>query len=219
MKLDVTGPLYLMAKVLAWAAFHSWFRLRTRGVEKAPRKGPLIVASNHVSGLDPIIIGLSLRQRIYFLARETLLRGFPGWIMQVAGARPIRRDAADRNAIRTALGFLSDGKTIAMFPEGTRSRDGRVQPVRSGIGMISCRADCPILPVYIGGADRILPRGRYFPRPGPVVFLTGPLIRPASLPEGDSARERYDEIARRVHESLLDLERKARNDPGNSASS
>jgi 1-acyl-sn-glycerol-3-phosphate acyltransferase len=208
MRLTLSGPLYLMAKVLAWALFHSWFRLQTHGVEKAPRKGPLIVASNHVSGLDPIIIGAALRQRVFFLARETLLRGFGGWIMRVWGARPIRRDSADRNAIGVALGFLSAGRTVVMFPEGTRSRDGKVQPVRPGVGMIAVRADCPILPVYIRGAERILPRGKLFPRPGSLRFLAGPLIRPASIPEGDSPRERYDEIAKRVHQALLDLERK-----------
>jgi len=198
-----------MAKVLAWAVFHSWFRLQTHGVGKAPRNGPLIVASNHVSGLDPIIIGLALRQRVFFLARETLLRGFGGWIMRIAGARPIRRDSADRNAIGLALEYLSAGRTVVMFPEGTRSRNGKVQPVRPGVGMIAARSGCPVLPVYIGGAERILPRGKHFPRPGSLRFLAGPLIRPASIPAGDSPRERYDEIAEKVHRALLQLEREA----------
>jgi 1-acyl-sn-glycerol-3-phosphate acyltransferase len=209
MKSGLSGLLYLMAKVLAWALFHTWFRLRTRGVERAPRRGPLIVASNHISGLDPIIIGAALRPRVFFLARETLLKGFGGWIMRLWGARPIRRDSADRNAIGVALEYLAEGRAVVMFPEGTRSRDGRVQPVRPGVGMIAARSDCPILPVYIRGAERILPRGKLFPRPGSLLFVAGPLIMPASIPEGDSPRERYGEIAGRVHEALLDLEREA----------
>jgi 1-acyl-sn-glycerol-3-phosphate acyltransferase len=181
MSISITSPIYLAAKVLAWTAFHTWFRLRTVGVETAPCRGPLLVASNHTSGLDPIIIGLALRQRVYFLARQTLLRGFGGWIMRLGGAHPIRRDSADRAAIGLALDFLAKGKTVVMFPEGTRSRDGKVQPVRPGIGMIACRADCPILPVYIAGAAGILPRGKHFPRPGPLSFYTGPVLRPGAV--------------------------------------
>jgi len=198
--------LYVGAKALAWAAFQSLFRLRTRGVDGAPRRGPLLVASNHVSGLDPIIIGLGLRQRVFFLARETLLRGFWGYLMKAMGARPIRRDSADRAAIGLALEMLAEGKTVVMFPEGTRSADGTLQGIRSGVGLMAARAGCPVLPVYIRGAGELLPRGKRFPRPGKIAFLVGEAIVPDTVPRNDDVRSHYDAIAKRVHEALSGLE-------------
>lgn len=201
--------VYQGLKVLAWISFHSYFRLRTFGFEEAPRRGPLLVASNHVSALDPIIIGLALRQRVYFLARETLLRGFWGWLMQLLGARPIRRDSADRSAIGLALELLGRGDTVVMFPEGTRSRTGEVQEIRHGIGMIAARANCPVLPVYIAGARELMPRGRILPKPGRLAFFAGRLLSPDSIPRSENARDDYAEIAARVHTALSELEGRA----------
>lgn len=201
--------LYTAAKVLAWAAFHTFFRLRTYGVDQAPRKGPLLVASNHVSSLDPVIVGTGLRRRVYFMARETLLSGFWGWVMQVAGARPIRRDSADRSAIGQALELLERGCSVVMFPEGTRSVNGRVREIRAGIGMIAAKAGCPILPVYIAGAGELLPRGKSLPRPGRIDFLAGPLITPEAVPRSSEAREQYDRIAQQVWDRLRELEQRA----------
>jgi 1-acyl-sn-glycerol-3-phosphate acyltransferase len=206
----VSDIVYTGVKILAWSSFHSYFRLRTFGVEEAPRRGPLLVASNHVSGLDPIIIGVGLRQRVYFLARETLLRGFWGWLMQVAGARPIRRDSADRTAIGLALELLGRGDTVVMFPEGTRSRTGEVQEVRHGIGMIAARANCPVLPVYIAGARELLPQGRNLPKPGRLALFAGTVLSPDSIPRSENARDHYAEIAGRVHAALAELEARAR---------
>lgn len=199
--------LYTCFKVLTWACFHTYFRLRTFGLERAPGRGPLLVASNHVSSLDPLIIGVGLRQRVYFLARETLLRGFGGWVLQIGGARPIRRDSPDRSAIGLALQLLADGNTVVMFPEGTRSRGGQVQQIRSGIGLIAARAQCPVMPVYIAGAGELLPRGKRFPRPGALVFFAGEPIAPDSVPRSEDARDYYDSIARRVHAALCELEK------------
>jgi 1-acyl-sn-glycerol-3-phosphate acyltransferase len=198
--------LYTGAKVLTWTFFHTYFRLRTSGIEKVPRQGPLLVASNHVSGLDPLIVGVGLRQRVYFLARETLLVGFWGWLMQLGGARPIRRNSADRTAIGLALELLNGGHTVVMFPEGTRSRDGHVQPIRSGIGLIAAKANCPVLPVYIAGARQLLPRGKHFPQPGPIGLFAGEIIPPDSVPRNEDARDHYDRIAEQIHASLLRLE-------------
>ena len=82
---------YSFSKVLVWIAFHSYFRLHVFGSERVPPKGPLLVASNHVSSLDPMVIGVALRRQIFLLARDSLLGGFAGWMLQVHGARPIRR--------------------------------------------------------------------------------------------------------------------------------
>ena len=195
---------YTITKALLWLAFHSYLRLHVFGSERVPCTGPLLVASNHVSSLDPMVVGVALRRQVFLLARDSLLEGFPGWILQIHGARPIRRGKADRAAIRLGIDLLGQGRTLVLFPEGTRSWDGRLQPIRAGIGLIASRAQSPVLPVFIGGVADIMPRTKRWPRPGSIHVLIGdPLPPPEQNSDGS---EGHRMLVRDLENSLRGLQ-------------
>jgi cytidylate kinase len=149
----------------------SILRLRFEGDENLPRTGPLIVAANHASSADPVLIGAFLNGKlgrpVNWLGKRELVE-FPltGWAFRIAGIHPVDRDAADLEAFRTAMRILEAGQVLAVFPEGTRSRDGALQQVREGVGMLALRSGAPVLPVAVINSDRAWPRGQLLPRFG-----------------------------------------------------
>jgi cytidylate kinase len=147
-------------------------RLRFEGdVSAIPRDGPLIVAANHASSADPVLIGAFLNQifdrPLNWLGKRELVE-FPltGWAFRMAGIHPVDRDAADLEAFRAAMRILDAGQVLAVFPEGTRSRDGGLQQVREGVGMLALRSGAPVLPVAVIDSDLMWPRGKLIPRFG-----------------------------------------------------
>jgi 1-acyl-sn-glycerol-3-phosphate acyltransferase len=129
--------------------------------------------------------------------------------MRLLGSYPIERDSADRAAIRAGLRFLSRGEPLILFPEGTRSLDGRLQPIRGGIGLLAAKSGVPIVPLYISGAHRLLPKGKLLPRPGRILVLIGAPFYPENYRCPDSAREWYDRITGAVDENLHGLQDEA----------
>ncbi len=146
-------------------------RIRFEGDSRLPRSGPLIVAANHASSADPVLIGAFLNGKlgrpVNWLGKRELVE-FPltGWAFRIAGIHPVDRDAADLEAFRTAMRILEAGQVLAVFPEGTRSRDGALQQVREGVGMLALRSGAPVLPVAVIDSDRAWPRGRLLPKFG-----------------------------------------------------
>lgn len=147
-------------------------RLRFEGdVASIPKDGPLILAANHASSADPVLIGAFLNQifdrPLNWLGKRELVE-FPltGWAFRIAGIHPVDRDAADLEAFRTAMKILEAGQVLAVFPEGTRSRDGGLQHVREGVGMLALRSGAPVLPVAVIDSDLMWPRGKLLPRFG-----------------------------------------------------
>ena len=146
-------------------------RIRFEGDANLPRSGPLIVAANHASSADPVLIGAFLNGKlgrpVNWLGKRELVE-FPltGWAFRVAGIHPVDREAADLDAFRTAMRILEAGQVLAVFPEGTRSRDGALQPVREGVGLLALRSGAPILPVAVVDSDLAWPRGQLLPRFG-----------------------------------------------------
>lgn len=152
-------------------------RFRVQGdLEKVPRSGPLILASNHASSADPVLIGAFLNQKLgrplNWLGKRELL-DFPltGWLARQGGIHPVDRDAADLEAFRSAMRVLEAGQILAVFPEGTRSRDGGLQQVREGVGMLALRSGAPVLPVAVVDSDLMWPRGHLLPRFGKHVIV------------------------------------------------
>lgn len=129
--------------------------LRVTGREHVPRKGGLIVASNHVSYWDPPLLGAAVPREIHYLAKEELFRTpVFGALIRAYNAIPIRRGVADLSGMARAIEILRQGGVLLMFPEGTRSRDGALRSARPGVGMLAVNADVPILPSFISGSDR-----------------------------------------------------------------
>jgi 1-acyl-sn-glycerol-3-phosphate acyltransferase len=147
-------------------------RLRVEGdLSKVPREGPVIIAANHASSADPVLIGAFLGPAInrplnWLGKRELTEFGPAGWAFRRAGIHPVDRNAADLEAFRTALRILEAGQVLAIFPEGTRSRDGALQQVREGAGMLALRSGATVLPVAVVDSDLMWPRGRLLPRFG-----------------------------------------------------
>lgn len=147
-------------------------RFRVEGdLDKVPRTGAVILASNHASSADPVLIGAFLNQQLgrplNWLGKRELF-DFPltGWLARQGGIHPVDRDAADLEAFRSAMRVLDAGQILAVFPEGTRSRDGGLQHVREGVGMLALRSGAPVLPVAVVDSDLMWPRGRLLPRFG-----------------------------------------------------
>ncbi len=188
--------------------FKLFFLLRVRGREHVPPMGGCVVAANHVSFLDPPIVGASIRFRaVRFMARESLFRGrFMGWLLRKLLVIPISRERGDVAALRQGIATLKAGGMLGLFPEGTRSPDGELQPAKGGIGFLISKAGVPVVPVYIDGTYRALPRHRRFLRPARIrVFIGAPL----SPEEVTAFGKDYEAIAARVMSAIAALRPKS----------
>src|SRR5881296_1295876 len=154
--------------------FTVYFRWRVYHPERVPRSGPVILAANHASFIDPPLVGAGANREINYLARESLFR-FPvvGAILREVNSVPVDRDGCGAAVLKSILGRLLDGGVIILFPEGTRTRDGRLQPARSGIGLTVIKSDAPVVPVRVFGTFEAYGRHLKFPRPHPIAVKYG----------------------------------------------
>ena len=174
--------LYTTLWILCRTLGVSVFGVRTRFAEPLPEQGGLIVLSSHQSHLDPLLLGLACDRRLSSLARSSLYTFKPfGFVITALDAVPIDREASAVTAMRTVIKRLEDGAAVIIFPEGTRTPDGRLGELKSGFALIAKRAQVPIVPVAIVGAWECWPKTRRFPRPGRIRLEFGRLIRPAEI--------------------------------------
>ena len=156
----MSGRLYRILRVVLTPIYAALRPARVEGAENVPDEGGFILCSNHVSARDPIYLALRLKKRqLHFMAKAELFRVKPlGALIRALGAFPVDRHNSDLNAIRTALKLLNDGHGLAIFPQGTRSRDNSPTPMLNGVSMIALRAGKPVIPAYIGGPYRLFRR-------------------------------------------------------------
>lgn len=153
--------------------FALWLEYRARGIENLPT-GPALLIANHQSFLDPLLIGLPLQRPVSFLARDTLFKvPVIGWILRSTYVMPIRREVAGTESLRVSLKRLEDGYLVGIFPEGTRSRDGRLGVMKPGFIALARRAQVPLIPVAVSGTFEAMPRGAFFLRPRRVRVVFG----------------------------------------------
>ncbi len=130
------------------------FGFRVQGAEKVPRHGGVIIACNHISEMDPPVLGFSIPRTFAIMAKVELFRHrFGDFYLRKLNAFPVNRVGIDTKALRTAIEFLKGGEAVVIFPEGTRSHDGRLLPVKSGISLIASASEAPVLPAFIWGTD------------------------------------------------------------------
>ncbi len=147
-------PYYSGVRSLAGAVFGFLSGWTIRGAERLPRDGGLIIASNHVSFWDPPLIGAVIPRETSFLAKEELFTTpVLGPFIRSVNAIPIRRGAADLRGLTRAIEALRNGRSVLLFPEGGRMRDGELHPARPGVGLLAVHADVPIAPCYISGSS------------------------------------------------------------------
>ena len=167
---------------------------RVEGLEHVPRNGPFILVANHRSLADPPIIGWAVGHRVgrvvHFMAKEEM-RSWPiiGWLAERSGVFWVRRGEGDRSAQRAALRLLREGRPIAIFPEGTRSRDGKLGEAKPGAALLAIRSGAPLLPVGIAGTERIFPGRSRMPHRTRVVVRIGPIFTLEHVPSGRIPRE------------------------------
>jgi len=200
---------YTFARFILFLLFKIFFRLRIVGRENFSKTGPVIVAPNHISFLDPMIVGVGAPRKLNYLARNTLFRFRPfAKILYWIHVSPIKREAGDINAFKLALSKLSQGEPVLIFPEGTRSRDGNLQEPKSGIGFLQKASRATILPCYVKGAMEAWPRHSRFPRPRRIsVYFGKPLSLDKEFPS--NKKERYRYVASEVMRSISELKKNA----------
>ena len=154
-------PYYSAARLFARGCCHALMGLEVRGERHLPPSGGVVVAANHISYLDPPVIGAAAPRELHFLAREDFFR-VPvfGALIRSLGALPIRRGTADLSGLSRAMDRLKQGAALVMFPEGGMMRDGASHPARPGVGMMAVLAQVPIVPCCISGSDRLSRRWR-----------------------------------------------------------
>lgn len=189
---------------------------RVEGLENVPRSGAYLVVANHCSNLDPPALGWAVGNRtgrvVHFMAKDEMRR-WPvvGWLAAQAGAFFVKRGEGDRGAQRLAVQVLEAGRPLAIFPEGTRSRNGQLSEGRAGAALLAMRGGVDVLPVGIAGTHRLFEGGRRWPRRTPLTFRIG---APFRMPGGDTLdrsalRSGTDRIMREIA-ALLPPEQRGR---------
>jgi 1-acyl-sn-glycerol-3-phosphate acyltransferase len=160
---------YLLGYSLSKAIAKTFFNYRVIGAENMIEEGPCIIAANHCSYLDPPLVGVACQRAIHYLARKSLL-DIPvlGPILPELNVIPVDQKNADRSALMGAIRVVRNGGAVLIFPEGTRSHDGKLQPAQPGIGMIAAKTGAPVVPVRISGSYDAFPKGARVPRSAPV---------------------------------------------------
>jgi glycerol-3-phosphate dehydrogenase (NAD(P)+) len=161
----VNPVIYWALRAILVPSFLVYLRMQRVGREHLPRSGPLLLASNHRSFLDPFVIGTLVQRPVYYMAkRELFEKPWQAWILNALGAFPVDRGAGDRDAMDTARAILARGDCVVVFPEGTRVRSGGLGDPRRGIGRLALETGAPVAPVAVIGSDAVRRGWRIRPR-------------------------------------------------------
>ncbi|MBQ7454792.1 MAG: 1-acyl-sn-glycerol-3-phosphate acyltransferase [Selenomonadaceae bacterium] len=156
---------YKIFRVLCRFWYGIIFRTRVIGAENIPAEGAFILAANHVSNWDPPFLGAFIDREICYMGKEELFKNpVMAWICRQLHVFPVKRGAADKTAIKTAVKILKDGKCLGIFPEGTRSKTGKLGKAEAGISLIAAMTKSPIIPAAIVGTEKIFSREKFLPQ-------------------------------------------------------
>jgi glycerol-3-phosphate dehydrogenase (NAD(P)+) len=161
----VNPVLYRVLRAILVPAFLVYLRMQRVGREHLPASGPLLLASNHRSFLDPFVIGTLVKRPVYYMAkRELFEKRWQAWILNGLGAFPVDRGAGDKDAMATARAILERGDCVVIFPEGTRIRRGPLAEPKRGIGRLALETGAPVAPIAVMGSDEVRRGWRIRPR-------------------------------------------------------
>src|SRR5262245_30758875 len=196
-----------------WLGYHlsrlvgrCFFRLHVLHRERMLQSGPVILAMNHQSYLDPPLAGTTCDRAIYFLARRTLLDvPLLGWLLPKLNVIPVNQEGIDRSALKAVIRVLQAGNAALVFPEGSRTIDGSLQPAEPGLGLIIAKTLAPVVPMRIFGAHEALPRGGGGVHFVPITVVVGePIVFTAAdleLP----GKDLYRQLSQRVMDAIAAL--------------
>jgi 1-acyl-sn-glycerol-3-phosphate acyltransferase len=181
------------------------FRLKGFGKENLPRRGGFILATNHVSYLDPPLLGYACPRALYYMGKRDLFQNrWFALLLRNVNVFPVRPDEADMESLREAIRRLRQGDGLVILPEGTRSLDGTLGKAKPGVGFLSTLAKVPIIPGFVKGTLKAMPRGTNRIKPYPVKIYFGKPIAPHS----GRGKKNYQKIADEVLKRIADLQRK-----------
>jgi 1-acyl-sn-glycerol-3-phosphate acyltransferase len=209
------NPVYRTGWLCFNALFATYFRWRIFNRERVPTSGAVILASNHASFLDPPFVGSPLKREASFLARDTLFKNpIARWVLTRWQAIPVDRDGSSASGLKRILAALEAHRAVILFPEGTRTRDGNLQRVRSGVGLLVVKSGAPVVPVRVWGSFEAWGRHVKIPRPKQLTVKYGPPLDFSALREeaAHCSKERlkaiYEEIATEIMAAIGRLEPK-----------
>jgi 1-acyl-sn-glycerol-3-phosphate acyltransferase len=170
----VRWMFYSVSRIVTGTALTCLTAVRHFNVPDLHHVDGVLLAANHQSFLDPVLVGMAIDRPVHYLARSGLFAppGF-GRLIRGLGAHPLQRGKVDSSALRTAMNILRGGEPLLLFPEGTRTRDGSVGQLRPGAAGLASRCHVPLIPVCIEGAFRAWPRTKLLPHPAPVAVAFG----------------------------------------------
>ena len=193
--------LYRIAKTIVYPFFHSYIRLEVVGQENIPMSGGVLLAPNHISYLDPVVLGMSSKRELYFMAKEELFKNaVSGFVLSLLHAFPVKRGRIDRDTLKRSLGILNQGKVLMIFPEGTIPSDMSSREGKPGIAWLALKSKVPVVPVKIKGSDKLLPDGEIFPKSGKASIAYG---RPLSFHfDGKGRKEQIKAMTEKIIEEI-----------------
>lgn len=198
----VYNIFYNLAKLLARIIFS----MRVIHPERMVESGPLLIAVNHSSFFDPPLAGICSRRGVYYLARKTLLKWpFFGPLFPAMNVIPVERDGNDMSALREVIKKVKEGNAVLLFPEGTRSLDGDLQPARAGIGLVIAKTGAPVLPMRIFGAYEAFPKNARRFQLSQISVVIGEPIHFSAEEISNSSRETYQLLSNRVMDAIAAL--------------
>src|SRR5213082_2704095 len=196
-----------------WLGYHFsrlvgrlFFRFRVVHQERMIQSGPAILAMNHQSYLDPLLAGITCDRAIYFLTRRTLLAApLLGWLLPKLNVIPVNQEGVDRSAIKALIRLLKAGNGVLVFPEGSRTLDGNLQPGEPGLGLVIAKTLAPVVPMRIFGAREALPRGGGPLRLLPITIVIGEPILFSAADLETPGKSLYARLSDRVMKAISAL--------------
>jgi 1-acyl-sn-glycerol-3-phosphate acyltransferase len=181
---------YITYFLTKFATSPLFFPFRAYQTEKIPRQGAFILASNHISNLDPVLLGVCSVRRINFMAKAELFKGLLGFFLTHLGAFPVKRGESDFGAMKEALKRLKNGRVILIFVEGTRRIGYEPSKAQAGVGFLAIKSGVPIVPVYVRGTNQVMAPGTKFFKRGPVSATFGEPFFVHDAPTYEQASQR-----------------------------
>ena len=202
-----TQPLYWLARGFVYFCLLLKYRMRVFGREHVPARGGAVIVANHCSYLDPPVMGgANSRRVVHFLARDTLFSNpIAKWFFPRVGVIALDRTKGDLGALKKAIATLKDGKVLGLFPEGTRSPDGKMRAAKGGIGFLIAKGNVPVVPLHISGTFAAFPKGANKFRPSRIVARYGPAISPEEILAAMPKKKDYEAVGALVMRRIAEL--------------
>lgn len=204
---------YAIVKYSCWLWLLLYNRLTITGIENIPPQRPFIVAANHASNLDPVIVGVACPEQLRYMAKEELFRiPILGSMIRILGAVPVPRGNRQGAAavLKLILSRLEHDENVLLFPEGRRSLDGKLQHLEGGVALLAMKTGAPIIPVYVQGSFEALQSKAAFPRPTRICVHFGKPLNTGESTDGLPDREARKALMRALENQMQQMEADAR---------